>query len=297
MEVGFVGLGKMGSGMVRSLLRAGNRVTVWNRTPSKAEPLREHGARIADELRDACSGDAVFTMLADDAAVNAVVCREHQLLDLLAPAKTVHVSSSTISPTLVHELAERHRERNQLFVSAPMLGRPEVAEDGKLVALAAGNAATIESVQPLLDAMAHKTFVLGNAPEAANLAKLSCNTLVATIVEALAETIALVAKSNLIQPDRFLDMLLGTVLASPIFQPYGEHLRDHEFKPGFRMPLALKDMELALGAAHDYSAPLPIVSMIRDHMLEAIAAGFGECDWIALALVAQRAAGLRAVAA
>jgi len=294
MDIGFIGLGKMGSAMVRSLLRGGHRVVVFNRTASKAAALRDAGAEVAGTLADTARGDVVFTMVSDDAAVRELVCRPHGLLDVLEPAKTVHVSSSTISPAFVHELAERHAERNVLFASVPMLGRPDVAEAGKLSALAAGDAAVIDAVQPALDAMAKKTFVVGSAPEAANVVKLACNAMIATIIEALGESLALVMKTGLVEPRMFLDVLLGTVLASPVFRPYGEHLRDGQLEPGFPMPLALKDMELALGAAHDLSVPLPIVSVIRDHMLEAIATGHGDEDWVALALVAQQAAGITA---
>lgn len=98
--------------------------------------------------------------------------------------------------------------------------------------------------------------------------------------------------SGLVDPKRFLDVLLATVLAAPSFRPYGEHLKDGQFTPGFRLPLALKDMELALRTAADSAVPMPVVSLVRDHMIEAIAIGYGELDWAALALVAQHAAGL-----
>ena len=292
MDIGFIGLGKMGSAMVRSLLRGGHQVTVYNRTTSKAEALRGDGAQVARSVAEACRGDAVFTMLSDDSAVRDMVCRPHGLLDLLEPAKTVHVSASTISPAIVHELAERHGERNIGFVSVPVLGRPDVAEAGKLVALAAGDPALIDAVRPALDAIAQQTFVVAREPEAANVVKLACNSMIATMIEALGESLALVMKSGLVDPNVFIDVVIGTVLASPVFRPYGEHVRDHQFEPGFRLPMALKDVELALAAAHQLAVPLPVVSVIRDHMLEAIATGHADDDWAALALVAQRAAGI-----
>jgi 3-hydroxyisobutyrate dehydrogenase-like beta-hydroxyacid dehydrogenase len=278
--------------MARSLLRAGHRVVVYNRTAARAEPLAAAGARVAAHPGETCRGDAVVTMLADDAAVEQLVCGGHGLLDSLEPNRTVHVSASTISPSLVHQLAERHAERNQLFVSAPVLGRPEVAEHGQLFALAAGDAGVIDSLRPMFDAIAQRTFVVGAAPEAANVVKLACNTIIATLIEALGETLALVTRSGLVEPARFLDVLLGTVLSSPSFRPYGEHLQTGQFEPGFKLPLALKDMELALATAHDHAVPMPVVSVIRDHMLEAIATGYGELDWAALALVAQDTAGI-----
>jgi 3-hydroxyisobutyrate dehydrogenase-like beta-hydroxyacid dehydrogenase len=278
--------------MVRSLLRAGHRVVVYNRTAKKTEPLVAAGATPARELAETCRGDATITMLSDDAAVEQVVCGDRGLMAWLAPEKTVHVSMSTISPTLVHELAERHAERNQSFLSVPVLGRPEVAEHGKLFALAAGNPDLIDWLHPIFDALAQRTFVLGSAPQAANVVKLACNTLIAVIIEALGETLALVTKTGLVDPSLFLDVLLATVLSAPSFRPYGEHLKTGKFTPGFKLPLALKDMELTLDTAQGNAVPMPIVSVVRDHMIEAIAAGYGELDWAALALVAQHAAGL-----
>jgi 3-hydroxyisobutyrate dehydrogenase-like beta-hydroxyacid dehydrogenase len=292
MDIGFIGLGNMGTAMVRSLLRAGHRVVVYNRTARKAEPLRAAGAEVGRAPGDTCRGDAVITMLSDDAAVEQVACGAHGLLDSLEPARTVHVSASTISPALVRRLAERHAERNQLFVSAPVLGRPEVAEQGKLVTLAAGDAGVIDSLRPMFDAIAQRTFVVAAAPEAANVVKLACNTIIATLIESLGETLALVTKSGLVEPAYFLDVLLATVLSAPNLRPYGEHVRAQRFEPGFKLPLALKDMELALATAHDHTVPMPLVSLIRDHMLEGIATGYGELDWAALTLVAQDAAGL-----
>jgi 3-hydroxyisobutyrate dehydrogenase-like beta-hydroxyacid dehydrogenase len=294
MDIGVIGLGHMGSAMALSLLRAGHTVTVHNRTPSKAEPLLALGASYAATPADACHGDAVITMLSDDHAVRGLLCAPHGLLDVLAPMKTVHISASTISPLLVRNLAERHRERNEQFISAPVLGRPDVAEAGKLTSLAGGDPDVIEAMRPVLDAYSQRVFVVGPRPESANVVKLACNTLIASMIEAVGETLALIAKSGLVEPRTFLDVLQATMLSSPFFRPYAEHLRDHELAPGFAMPMALKDIELTLATAHDVAVPLPLASLIRDHMLEAIATGHGDEDWAALALVAQESAGVGA---
>ena len=291
MNIGVIGLGEMGRAIASSLLRTGHHVVVYNRTPGKAEALRAAGATVAGELRDACRGDAVITIVADDAAVTSVVCGERGVLDCLGPSKTTHVSMSTISPALVKELEELHRERNGSFISAPVLGRPVVAAEGKLSILAAGERKRIDALRPMFDALG-KTFVVGAAPEAGNLVKVCCNSLTATIIEAISETTALVAKSGYADPKAYLEVLLSTMLATPLFQPYGKRILEHDFKPGFRLPLALKDIELLLDAGHEAAVPLPLASMLRDHMLAAIAEGFGELDWSALALVAEREAGI-----
>jgi 3-hydroxyisobutyrate dehydrogenase-like beta-hydroxyacid dehydrogenase len=291
MEIGVIGLGQMGHAMAQSLLRGGHTVIVWNRTREKAESLRAAGAHVADTVGDACRGDAVITMLADDAAVNRVVCTAHGILDSLAPNKGVHVSMSTISPRLVHNLTERHAERNLHFISAPVLGRPAAAEQGKLFVLAAGSGDQIDFLRPAFDAMAQQVFVIGEVPEAANVVKVACNAMIASVIEAIGETLALVTKAGG-DPKVYIDVLLSTVLSTPLYRPYAENIFQRHFEPGFRLPLALKDMELALATGHDRAVPLPLVSLIRDHMLEAIAAGDGALDWSALALVPQREAGL-----
>lgn len=292
MNIGIIGLGAMGQGIARSLLRAGHSVVGFNRTREKAEALREAGATVAADICEACQGDAVITMLADDAAVEQMICGEHAVLDCLEPNKTVHVSMSTISPALVRQMAARHRERNENFVSAPVLGRPEAAAQGKLFVLAAGDRDQIDALKPMFDAIGQTTAVVGTEPEAANLIKIACNALLATVIEAIGETFALVVKSGVVDPKVYIDVLLSTSLATPLFRPYGQHILEQDFKSGFRLPLALKDMELALGAGRENAVPLPLVSLLRDHMLEAIAAGYGELDWAALALVAQDEAGL-----
>src|SRR5258706_14593973 len=190
MDIGVIGLGHMGQAMASSLLRGGHHVVVWNRSREKAEPLRAAGARVADAVVDACRGDAVITMLSDDSAVEQIVCAAHGVLDALEPKRGIHVSMSTISPTLVQCLTERHAERNQNFLSAPVLGRPAAAARGKLFVLAAGNRDLIDVMRPAFDALGQGTFFVSNLPHHANLVKISCNALVATIIHAIVEMLA-----------------------------------------------------------------------------------------------------------
>src|SRR5947209_15616285 len=149
MKVGFIGLGQMGAGMAANLLKAGHEVTVYNRTRTKAEALVRRGAKGADTIAGACRGDAVFTMLANDDAVEAVVFGEDGILDSL-PAGAVHVSSSTISVGLAERLTAAHADVGQGFVAGPVFGRPEIAAAGKLYVLAAGEQAAGQAAAPLV---------------------------------------------------------------------------------------------------------------------------------------------------
>src|SRR6266403_3364869 len=152
MKVGFIGLGHIGAGMATSLLRAGHDTTVYNRTPGKVQALVEQGAHAAARVADACRGDAVVTMLADDAAVEAVVFGEGGVLRSLGKG-AIHISMSTISVALSERLAAAHASAGQRFVAAPVFGRPDAAAAAKLFIVTAGAAQALEACSPLFAAM------------------------------------------------------------------------------------------------------------------------------------------------
>ena len=184
MQVGFVGLGRMGSGMAANLLAAGHALTVYNRSPAKTESLVSKGAQLAKTPGDAARGQVVITMLANDPALEQIVFGESGILQALAPG-AIHLSMSTISVELAERLAAAHREKGQEFVSAPVLGRPDLAAAGKLFVIAGGKPATIALCKPLLDVLGQRTFeISGQAPKA-NLVKLSGNFLIVSVIEAL----------------------------------------------------------------------------------------------------------------
>ena len=174
MNVGFIGLGRMGAGMAANLLKAGHKVTVYNRTRTKAEALAARGVMVTGDISGACGGDAVFTMLANDEAVENVVLARGGIVEHLAP-DAIHISSSTISVALSERLARAHADAGQKFVAAPVFGRPEVAESGDLFVVAAGGPEATAAAAPLFEAIGQRTFLVGEAPKAANPVKLSGN--------------------------------------------------------------------------------------------------------------------------
>ena len=196
MNVGLIGLGHMGAGMAANVLKAGHRVTVFNRTPAKAEALIAQGATLATTIAEASHGDAVVTMLANDEAVEDVVLRRNGVIANL-PSGGLHVSSSTISVALSERLTDAHTRKSQRFVAAPVFGRPDVAAAGRLFIVAGGDAAAIKAAASLLDAIGQRTFVISEMPKAANLVKLSGNFLSASVIEALGEALALVGKAGI----------------------------------------------------------------------------------------------------
>jgi 3-hydroxyisobutyrate dehydrogenase-like beta-hydroxyacid dehydrogenase len=290
MQVGFIGLGHMGSGMAANLLQAGHGVTVYNRTRAKAEPLAARGATIADTPADACKGEVVFTMLADDTAVEAVVCGENGVLASL-PKDATHVSSSTISVALSKRLAEAHRAAGQRYVSAPVFGRPDAAAAGKLFIVAAGAPEALRTAAPLLEAIGQRTFTIAETPETANLVKLSGNFLIAAVIESLGEAMALVGKAG-VDKHQYIDILTSTLFAAPVYKTYGGLLADAKFEPaGFAAPLGLKDVRLTLAAADDLRVPLPLASLLRDRFLTLLAHGGDKLDWSAMGALAAKDAG------
>jgi 3-hydroxyisobutyrate dehydrogenase-like beta-hydroxyacid dehydrogenase len=290
MHISFVGLGNMGHPVAANLLKAKFDLTVWNRTAQRADDLVAAGATRAATPADASRADVVITMLADDATVEQVVF-EQRLVELL-PRGAIHVSMSTISVRLARRLADAHAEHGSVYVSAPVFGRPEAAAAGKLFVVAAGPRAALERCQPIFAAVGQRTFPFGDRPESANLVKLAGNFLIASTIETLGEAVALARKSG-IDPHAFVEMLTTSLFAAPIYKTYGGLIADERYRPaGFKLPLGLKDVTLALDAARDALVPMPIASLVRDHMIEAIAQGYEDADWSVLGAVAARAAGL-----
>ncbi|NIX75526.1 NAD(P)-dependent oxidoreductase [Microvirga terricola] len=290
MDVGFIGIGAMGEGMARRLLEARHRLVVYNRTRSKASVLVAEGAAVADKPGDACGGDVVVTMLADDRAVEDLFVGG-DLLSAFRP-DTVHISMSTISVALSERLTAMHDEAGRAFLAAPVFGRPDAAAAGKLFVMAAGPENLITRSQPLFDAMGQRTFVVGEKQPQANVVKLAGNFLIASVLESLGEAFALIRKSD-VDVHRFLEILTETLFSAPIYKTYGTLIADEKYEPaGFKMSLGLKDIRLALAAAEAKTVPMPVASLVKDNLLAGIAQGEGDSDWSALARVIARNAGL-----
>jgi len=278
--------------MARNLLRAGHQVTVYNRSRGKAEALVADGAQVADSPAGACRGvEAAISMLADDHAANETTLGPGGIASGL-DAGAIHISSSTISTACSRSLAAAHAAKGQGYLAAPVFGRPEAAEAAKLVVVPAGPAESIERCRPVFDAIGRKTIVGGTEPWQANAIKLCGNFMIASVLETFAEAFATVRKAG-IQPQVFLDAMSG-LFASPVYDIYGRAIVEQKFEPaGFALTLGAKDVRLALAAAEECGAPMPIASLLRDQFLSAIAHGQGNLDWASVALVAERAAGLQ----
>lgn len=286
MDVGFIGIGSMGAAMVPNLVKAGHRVSVWNRNPAAAAMLE--GVNVLESPRAVFDNDAVLTMLADDRAVQSVIIESGALAG--ARPSCVHVMMATISLPLVETLQALHRDAGVAYVAAPVFGVPAAAAQAQLNILVAGDAAATERVQPLFDVLGRKTWPLGTDPVHANVAKIAGNMMISLAIEAMGEATALTESYGL-GAGAFLDIITNTLMASPSYKRYGGYIAANSYEPGFKLTLGLKDVNLALDAAQAKQTVLPAAAIVRENMLKAIDAGLGSKDWSVLATMTRRGAG------
>jgi len=292
MKIGFIGLGSMGSGMARNLIKAGHDLIVYNRTRSRAEELQRLGAKVAETPAAAAAGaEALITMLADDRAVQELIFEPGRAIHSLT-AGAVHISMSTISVALSRRLQKAHAEKHQHYVAAPVFGRPDAAAAAKLFIVAAGPSQQLEKFRSLFSVMGQKLFVINEDAPAANLIKLSGNFLITTVIESLAESFALMRKSG-VDPHKFLEILTDSLFSAPVYKNYGAMIAADKFEPvGFKMPLGFKDNRLVLAAAEEVAVPMPMASVVHDRFVAAMAQGLENADWSAIAHLAYKNAGL-----
>ncbi|MGH6848756.1 MAG: NAD(P)-dependent oxidoreductase [Methylocella sp.] len=292
MNIAFLGLGGMGGGMARNLIKHGHTVTAWNRSPGPAETIHAQGARIAATPAEAAKGaEIAITMLADDEAVYSVTLGENGLADGLDKG-AAHVSMSTISVALSERLTAAHAGRGQRFVAATVFGRRDQAQAGKLFIAVAGTADAVERIRPALDAVGQRSFVIGDRPAQANLLKLTGNFHITCVIESLAEAFYLTTKGG-IETSKVHAFLTETLFAAPVYRTYGEMILAGRFSPaGFKMVLGQKDNRLVQLAAEKLEVPLLFAGILRDRFLSALAHGDGALDWSAIAKRAAEDAGV-----
>ncbi len=286
LTVAVLGTGLMGSGMARSLLRAGHEVRVWNRTRDKAAPLADDGATVADSAADAVAdADAVLTMLFDADAVAATMA------DALPAfgSGTVWLQTSTVGIDGTDRLADQAREAGVAFLDSPVVGTRKPAEQGSLVVLPSGDRSLEERVRPVLEAIGQKTIWAGDDLGAGSRLKLAVNAWLATVVGGVAQSIALAGDLGL-DPQLFLDTISGQALDSPYAQLKGAGMIAGDFEPSFALDGVLKDTHLILDAAHTAGTHTGLLAMLADRLAAADRAGLGGQDAAAV-ISAYRAGG------
>jgi len=281
----------MGNPLAHNLLRGGHELTVYNRTREKAEPFAQAGARVANSPAEAArNAEAVFTMLADDSAVADVTFGPDGILSGLGNSG-MHIACSTISIGFARRLDTEHQKAGSGYVSAPVFGRPDAAQAAKLIVVSAGPNALIERCRPLLDTVGRATYVAGKEPWQANLMKLCGNFMIASMCESFGEAFATLRKAGM--DHKVFYEIITDLFGSPVYKNYGSNVANGNYEPaGFALKLGLKDIRQVLEAAGEFNSSMPFASIVRDHLLSAMAHGQEQLDWSSIALVAARAAGL-----
>ena len=292
MKVGFIGTGRMGRAMARRLIEASHDIAVFNRTAAKAAELVQAGARSASSLAHAARhGDAVFTMLADDAALDDVAGRTGGLLETL-PKGGIHICSGTHGIGVIRKLKAAHAARGQILVTAPMLGRPEMVASGEAGVVIAGPSEALRRCAPLFDAIARRVIEAGADPEAATAIKIANNFVLGCAIEAMGEGFSLVRKFG-VAPQVLNEVMTDGLFACSAYKAYGKIIVEESYdRVGQMAVLGLKDANLALAAGEAVGVPLPSGNVWRDRLVGAVAHGDGGKDWAVMALEQARASGL-----
>ena len=291
MDIGFIGLGNMGAPMAANLVRAGHTVTAYNRSREQVDALVALGARPADSVADACRGEAVVSMLANDAAVEAVSFGPGGILSTLAGSAT-HVSCSTVSVELAQRLTDAHGKAGQRFVAAPVFGRPEAAAAAKLFVVAAGEPDALEGVSPIFGAIEPAHVRGGRRPGRGQPGQTQWQLpdRVGHRVTGRGHGVGRQGRRRQAAIPRHPDV--DAVRRAGLSDVRRTASRASEFEPaGFAATLGLKDVRLVLAAGEDLRVPLPIASLLRDRFLALLAGGGEALDWAAVGALAEWEAG------
>lgn len=278
--VGFLGMGIMGQAMARNLLRAGFRVTVYNRDKAKCEPLRQAGAGVADTPAEcAASADACIAMVTGPDALQALLSGPDGVGQTLGRGR-LFVNMSTVSPAFARRLGEQVRELGGRFADAPVSGSKKPAEEGTLVILAGGDPADLDELEPVFAAMGKKTVRCGEAGQG-SMMKMAVNLLLAAMTEALGEAVRF-GEAGGLEAGLVLDVVLSGPMGCGLFQIKDPMLRSGEYPPQFPLKHMLKDLKFVTDTAFETGAPAPSAHLNLQLFRQALALGLGDDDFAAV---------------
>ena len=291
-KVACIGLGRMGIGIARNILKAGFALTVYNRTAGKAQPLIDAGARSAASPSDAAAGaDVVLSSLMDDQSVFDAVTGEHGVLAGLKPGG-IHIGTTTVSPGCARRLAELHAAHGSTYIAAPVVGRPDAAAAGQLLTFVAGDPAAVARCRRVLEAYSHSQINLGTEHGTANSMKLAVNYVLVSVVELMGQVYAFAERSGI--DLQIVNVMLASLFAAQGLKDYATRVRAREFEPaGFELTAGLKDVQLILQASVDTRVALPYAGIVRDKLLAALAHDMAHKDWSAIYEITRLNAGLK----
>ena len=289
-EVGYVGLGVMGTSIVRRLLADGHDVTVWNRTREKAEPLLAEGARWAASPREVAAGrEFVFTMVTNTAAVQAVTEGEDGILAGLSPY-AIYVDMSTASPANTRALAERVAAAEASMLDSPVSGTSITVDQGKASLMVGGDDEAFERARPVLQSIGPKVIHVGPSGSAVTM-KIAVNLSLAVQMLAFSEGVLLAEKSG-ISREKAVEVMLASVIASPMVAYRGPLVLGHPDEVWFDCHMMQKDLNLALELGRQLEVPLPTTAATNELLTAANGMGIGERDFAVLFDVLAALAGV-----
>jgi 3-hydroxyisobutyrate dehydrogenase-like beta-hydroxyacid dehydrogenase len=278
-SLGWLGTGRMGAALAGRLIDAGERVTVWNRTKAKTQPLVARGARAVDRIADLGDCDIVFVTVSTPRDLEEVVTGEHGLLSGDRRPGVV-VDCSTVSGAASARVRAAANAAGAEFLAAPVSGNPHVVADGRACIVASGPIKSFQRVRPYLDKIAKVAVHAGEA-EQSRLVKLCHNLYLGMMVQALVEVTTLAEKGG---TDRaaFLEFLNGTVVASEWVRKRADDLVERDWTPTFTTELLRKDFDLGLDAARSLEVPMPVTATVYQLIQSAVGRGLGEADFLSL---------------
>ena len=292
MRVGFIGLGRMGHGMANRILGAGHELAIYDQIPALLEKLGKAGATVANSVEEVVNDrEIVISMLPHDEALEGLVFSKGGLLESMAEG-TIHMPSGTHGIDIIRRLTAAHRDAGQVLIAGHVLGRPDLAAEGKLTIVPGGPPEILQRLQPLFDVLGKKTFVAGHEPETATAVKIANNFVLGCAIEVIGESMSLIRKFG-VDPALFQQVLTEGLFGAPAYQVYGQIIVDEAYdKVGASVHIGLKDANLALAAGEAVGVPLPCANVMRDRLVGAKAHGDGDLDWAVMAREQARASGI-----
>ena len=273
-KIGFIGIGLMGLPMAKNLLKAGYELKAFNRTESKAEPLKEFGAEIASSIKDVVNGsDAVITMLTDDKAIDDVMYSSDFLDNLKSDATVIDMSS--VKPTTAIKHGNNLNSKNINYLDAPVSGGTIGAEEASLAIMVGGEQTVFDEVKDMLNKMGNPTLV--GPLSSGQVSKLANQIIVGLTIGAVAEAVTLCEKAGA-NPNKMIKALSGGWADSKILQTHGKRMIDKDFTPKGRTSVHLKDMNNILECANSYNTHLPISNLVKEMYKSLVENGHGETD-------------------
>ena len=278
-KIAFIGLGNMGINMAKNLISEGYYLKVYNRTLSKADELESASVTKCETPAEAAKDmDIVISMLSEDSVLKEIVSGDEGILKTMSK-NSLHISMSTIGTDTAKELFDKHAEAGVKYLSAPVFGRPNAAAERKLNICVSGDQQSKEIAKPVLECLGQAIYDFGEDITAANVVKIAGNFMILATMEMMSEAFAMAEKSGL-DREKFAEFFGSTLFNAPVYHNYGKMIAMKNYEPvGFKARLGYKDARLALRTSQSSETPMPMLTLVHNRLMSAVARGLGDRDW------------------